>query len=479
MRIPSIALFLLTLASPAQAINFVITSAADSGAGSLRQAILSSNSPAGGAHTMTFSVTFPDSGVILLNSDLPPILSQSLIIMGGSKQPRIDGKSLHSVFNVSAGNSVFQLSDLTLQNGSAPEKGGCINSGNSATAGTLRVERVSFSNCEASGPSLISGGAIFWNRSSGTLTVKNSQFLNNGVTATASNGESSGGAIYTTVSSSIGQTLFEGNFAYATNGGGLGGAIALSGTQKSSSITESTFRFNGASRGMSPLLGYGGAVYAGCDNCQVQIVRTYLRGNSAYDGGAVYARKPSVGAMDVYLSLSNSTFYNNSVVNSGGSVYIGKNTSLASSNNTFYNADASDGAHLGFSVGAEVNYFRANLLAPTYTGTACSGTPTITNPGLVGFNLFSDTSCNSLAAGALTNSPLGTITVDEQPGLIGVLRFSGSAVIDSITNGSICEPRDARSQFRPFDGDDDGNAYCDVGAYEYAPDIIFINGFDA
>ncbi len=479
MRIQSVALLLLVLASGAQATNFVISSTADSGAGSLRQAILSSNSPAGGVHTMTFSVTFPNNGVILLNSNLPQILSQSMIIMGGSKQPRIDGKSQYALFNVSGGNSIFELSDLILQNGLAPEKGGCVNSGDSASIGRLKAERVVFSNCQAKGASLIRGGAIYWNRASSTLSLIDSEFLDNSVTATATNGESSGGAIYARASLSSLRTLFEGNSAAATTGGGLGGAISLIGALSSNTITESTFRFNGASPGM-PLFGYGGAVYITCDNCATQIVRSYLRGNSANYGGAIYARRLSSGPADASISLSNSTFYNSSVVNSGGSVFIGKYGNLTASNNTFYNADATDGAHLGFSIGAEVNYFRANLLAPTIVGTACSGTPTITNPGLIGFNLFSDTSCASLASGALPNSPLGSVMVDERADQIGVLRFSGSAVIDSITAvGSICEPRDARYQLRPIDGDGDGIAHCDVGAYEDPRDVIFINGFDS
>lgn len=477
MRIRSVALLLLVLASGAHATNYVVSKTDDSGAGSLRQAILNSNSPAGGVHTMTFSVTFPDNGVILLNTNLPQILSQSLIIMGDSKQPRIDGQSLRTLFNASSGTSLLELSDLVLQNGLASEKGGCVNSGNGSSIGRLKAERVVFSNCQASGPSLIRGGAIYWSRPSGTVSLIDSEFLDNSVTATASNGESSGGAIYTNASLTSLRTLFEGNSAGATTGGGLGGAISLIGALSSNTITESTFRFNGASPGM-PLFGYGGAVYITCDNCATQIVRSYLRGNSANYGGAVFARRLSSGVADAYLSLSNSTFYNSSVVNSGGSVYIGKFGSLSSSNNTFYNADASDGAHFGFAVGAEVNYFRANLLAPTYAGSACSGTPTITNPGFVGFNLFSDASCASLTAGALPNSPIGSVMVDERAGQIGVLRFSGSVVIDSITNGTICEPRDARFQIRPIDGDGDGTAHCDVGAYEDPHDIIFINGFD-
>ena len=475
-----IAVFLLLVVfSSAEASNFVVSNTADSGTGSLRQAILDSNSPAGGVHTMTFSAAYPDNGTVLLSSNLPAILSQSMIIMGGSKQPRVDGQSSYSLFAVGSSNLVLELSDMTLQNALAPEKGACVNSGNSAPSGQLRTERVSFSNCQAIGPNLIRGGAIYWNRPNGTLSLIDSRFDGNTATATASGGEADGGAIYSVGNLNALRSRFEGNAVLATNGGGgAGGAIALSGTMGSNTITESTFRFNGASPG-SAILGHGGAIAVGCDNCSTQVVRSYLRGNSANYGGSVFARKSSVGATDVYISLANSTIYNGSVVNSGGAVFVGSGASLSASNNTFYNGDASDGAHITFANTAQVNYFRANLLAPTYAGTACSGTPVVTNPGFVGFNLFSDTSCASLEAGALPNSPIGTVLVDERPGLIGVLRFSGSAVMDSITNGTICEPRDARFQVRPIDGDGDGIAYCDVGAYEDPRDVIFIDGFDA
>lgn len=469
---------LLTLISCsfAHAAYFVVSTTADSGAGSLRQAILSSNSPAGGEHTISFSAAFPANGVILLNSNLPQIVSQSLIIEGGNKQPRIDGQSLRALFSVSSGTTVFELSDLVLQNALAPEHGACINSGSSGEIGRLYAERVTFSNCKASGTSLIRGGAIYWNRSAGSVSAVDSQFLSNSVEATASSGESSGGALYTNADLSVVRTLFEDNDALSTSGGGIGGAIAVSGSGSFGSITESTFRFNDASQA-SALFGYGGGVYVGCDDCSMQIVRSYLRGNTANYGGAVYARKTSAGTTDVYLTLANSTFYHNAVPQEGAAVYVGSRASLSAANNTFYDSFAASGAHLGFSNIAEVNFFRANLLAPTSTGSNCVGTPTIINPGFVSFNLFTDTSCASLSAGSLPDSPLGVITVDETPGLIGVVRFSGSAVIDSITAASICAGTDARGQNRPIDGDGDGTAYCDVGAYEYQV-VVFIDSFE-
>jgi hypothetical protein len=478
LRIQFIALFvLLAFASTAQANTYSVSNTADSGAGSLRQAILDSNSPAAGNHVISFSGAFPDNGVIAVSSNLPLIQSTSLNIIGGSKLPRLDGQSLHALLAVSTATTTLQLSDLVLKDGRAAS-GGCIYSGSSTSNGTLTAERVTFDGCEANGTNLVRGGAINWSRTSGSVSLIDSRFLNNSVMATATNAESGGGAIYTSSNLVALRTLFEGNVALSSTGGGNGGAIALSGNLRSSSITESTFRFNGASPA-SAQFGYGGAVYIGCDTCSVQIVRSYLRGNSANYGGAVYARKSSVGVADVFVTLANSTFFNSSVVNQGGAVWINGGASLSASNNTIYNGDASSGAHLGFGNGAEVNYFRANLLATTVFGAACSGSPVVTNPGFVGFNLLSDSSCPALEAGALPNSPLGSAFVDERAGAIGVIRFSGSAVIDSITAGSICEPRDARFQVRPIDGNGDGSAFCDVGAYEDPFDIIFLDGFDA
>jgi hypothetical protein len=477
LQIRRLALLALVLSSTAQAANFNVTTTADSGAGSLRQALIDSNSPAGGVHTISFAGAFPDNGVILLDANLPTIQSQSLIVTGGSRNPRIDGQSLHTLFDVGASTGTFELSDMVLQNGAAPEKGGCVTSGNGASVGSMLAERVVFSGCQATGASLIRGGAIFWNRTSGSLSLIDSQFLDNSVLATANNGESGGGAVFTTANLTSTRTLFQGNTALASNGGGVGGAVALVGSARSSSIMDSTFLFNGASPA-SALFGYGGAVYVGCDNCTAQVVRSYLRGNSANYGGAVYARKTSAGAADVFVTLANSTFHNSSVVNEGGAVSMNSGTSLSASNNTFYNGDASAGAHLRFGGAAEVNYFRANLLAPTYAGSACAGSPVVTNAGFVNFNVFADSSCTALAAGSLPNSPLGSVFVDERPGLVGVLRFNGSAVIDSITNPGICEPRDARFVVRPIDGNGDGNADCDVGAYEDPFDIIFMGDFD-
>lgn len=479
MRIRSLAFVFLVLASAAQATSYNISTTADSGAGSLRQAILDSNSPAGGAHTLVFSTTFPDNGVILLNGNLPQILSQRLVVLGNDRQPHIDGQSLHSIFKVSTTTNLFELYDLSLQNAFSADDGACISSGNFTSLGTLQTERVTFSNCKVSGPSLVYGGAIYWSRSEGGVSLTDSRFIGNSVEATAANGQSSGGAVYVFGNVFTTRVLFENNAALSISGGGTGGAISARGTGRFNTIFDTTFRLNTASAG-SALLGYGGGIYIGCSDCTTLMRRNYLRGNSANFGGGIYARKPDSGAPDVVLELTNSSFYNNGVVNQGGAVFIGGGAGIIAANNTFYNSDASAGAHLAFEINqvAQMLSFRANLFAPTHAGTACDGAPTITSPSLIGFNLFSDSSCASLATSALPSSPLGSVFVDERAGQIGVLRFSGEAVIDSISDSAKCEPLDARNQVRPIDGNGDGTAECDVGAFEDPRDIIFIDGFD-
>ena len=67
--------------SPARAAGFVVTNLNDSGAGSLRQAILNANAAAG-ADTITFSVT----GTIQLLSSLPDITDTAGLVIDGPGQ---------------------------------------------------------------------------------------------------------------------------------------------------------------------------------------------------------------------------------------------------------------------------------------------------------------------------------------------------------------------------------------------------------
>ena len=53
----------------------------------------------------------------------------------------------------------------------------------------------------------------------------------------------------------------------------------------------------------------------------------------------------------------------------------------------------------------------------------------------------------------------------------------GSVAIDNGTN-TLCPSRDVRNFSRPYDGDTNGVAICDVGAVEFRPQLLFSNGFE-
>lgn len=75
---------LLALAAPASAATFNVSNAADSGAGSLRQAITDANA-AGGSNTITFSINGTGPHAIALASQLPGI--GGTLVVDGYSQP--------------------------------------------------------------------------------------------------------------------------------------------------------------------------------------------------------------------------------------------------------------------------------------------------------------------------------------------------------------------------------------------------------
>jgi len=137
---------LMLLAGATNAMGtFSVTTAADSGTGSLRQAIADANAAGGGTINMN------PGGPINLLSPLPPVMV-STTINGGSTEVR--GSSLFRVFFVDVAGGTVVLNDLTIRNGRA--KGG-----NGGLGG---------------GGGLGAGGGLFVSR--GNVTVANVNFLN-------------------------------------------------------------------------------------------------------------------------------------------------------------------------------------------------------------------------------------------------------------------------------------------------------------
>jgi hypothetical protein len=247
-----------------------VTNINDSGAGSLRQAIV--DTPAGG--TIDFSVTLPNT-ITLTSGQLT--LDKNLTITGpGAAQLAISGNNVTRVMQVNA-SVVVTLSGLTIRNGNA----GFVLGGGIQNAGTLTVSNSTFSgnnadfsggihnagtltvsNSTFSGNSADGGGGIF-NNGVGTLTVSTSTFsgnsagnsgggiFNNGGTLTVSTstfsgnsaGNSGGGIFNNGGTLTVSASTFSGN-STNINGGGGGGGISIAGGTLT--VSASTFSDNSA-----------------------------------------------------------------------------------------------------------------------------------------------------------------------------------------------------------------------------------------
>ena len=220
----------------AQGASMTVTSLADSGAGSLRDAITAANSSVSIADTINFSV----SGTITLASRLPEI-GDDVTIDGSGKSITISGNHAVQVMFVRAG-TTLNLAALTIANGkcASPCSGGAI-----LNVGTLKVTSSTFSGNSAllggaihnfgslevagstfSGNSARFGGAI---HNFDTLTVNSSRFLGNSAAH-------SGGAIHNFDTLDVAGSMFSGNSAAVAGPDVSNGAHAESVTATKGSI---------------------------------------------------------------------------------------------------------------------------------------------------------------------------------------------------------------------------------------------------
>jgi predicted outer membrane repeat protein len=214
-----------------------VTTTADSGAGSLRDAV-GSTAP---GDIIMFSLTPP--ATISLTSGQIDIGSSIAIIGPGANLLTVSGSNLSRIFSV-AGTATVTIAGLTIANGTdiVDDLGG----GGLVSGGTLTVTNCAFNNNQALG----GGGAIL--SGSGKLFVSNCTFSLNSTTGF-------GGAI-----SNVGGTLSATNCTFGNNTAGVGGGGIETESASANSVTNCTFNFNGvASSGGNGSAGSGGGILIG------------------------------------------------------------------------------------------------------------------------------------------------------------------------------------------------------------------------
>jgi hypothetical protein len=163
------------------------------------------------------------------------------------------------------------------------------------------------------------------------------------------------------------------------------------------------------------------------------------------------------------MTLTNSTVSGNQALDVNGNGYGGgvyNFGTLTIINSTLSNNEA-NGAGGGLRVVSGTVTLRNTIIANSPSGGDCSrsGGSVINN----GFNLVEDNSCN-FTGGA--DPLLGPLQDNGGPTLTHALLL-GSPAIDAGDPNYCAGATDQRGYFRLVDGNNDGNARCDIGAYEY------------
>lgn len=393
------------------------------------------------------------------------------------------GNALDESYNSHGGGMNFSSSSPTIRNikltnNIADFGGGMHNLQSSPT-----LTNVTFSGNTAR----YTGGGMANNNSSPTLT--NVTFSSN--TASIITGYGGGMWNYNNSNAILENVTFSSNHANSYGGG-------MYNESSSPSLTNVTFSGNTAAQ--------GGGVYNYISNPTLTNV-TFSNNITPQEGGGMRIQSSS------HPTLTNVTFSGNTAGTAGGGL------ATYYSNATLTNVTFSNNTASSFGGGGLlIEYCSPILTNVTFSGNKTEGSgggiynnygdPTLTNISIVnntasssGGGIYSNsefTVINSILWGNTPNQVVGgtpSITYSDIQGggfsgegninadpLLGPLQdnggftqthalLSGSPAIDA-GNPDNCPSHDQRGYLRPIDGNGDGIAHCDMGAYEYGEFLL-------
>ncbi|MGH9763230.1 MAG: choice-of-anchor Q domain-containing protein, partial [Blastocatellia bacterium] len=424
--------------------NPVVINNADSGTGSLRQAI----ADACPGSTITFANTVVSP--IVLQSELA--IDETLTIQGpGASLLTISGNNAVRVFNIGGGiGNVAQaisvtLSGMTLSDGNAPDDsglalGGCIL--NNST-GTLTITSATISNSTAQGVSVLGGG--LFNIGAGTVDITNSTISGNSV------GHGDGGGIgnaSTACTINVTNSTIVGNSAPQGGGGAYVGQGTLNVT--GSTISGNTARVAGGLfvsggtvtvtgstiSGNTAALNGGGAEVDGTIN----LINSTISDNTATSsqGGGLYVNARGT------LNLTNSTISGNSAGEMGGGAFGNIEGTLNLTNSTISGNSAGGMNGMGggvFSEPAVPNLFPAAVVNTKNTiialNTASSAGPDVDGSFIsLGHNLIGEGDGSTGLTNGVNGDQVGSIATPLNPMLGPPANNGGATLTEALIEGS-------------------------------------------
>lgn len=458
-------------------------------AASCTEAALQSKLSGGG--TVTFNC---GSSPVTISITSPRIISTTTTIDGGGKVT-LNGNNKTIILKINSDVPLLTVQNLRFINAKNTDPNQQINGGaiSAYYESDLTVLNSTFENNVTDSAYVnqdknldFGGGAIYLH--TGTLIVRNSTFKNNRSV------DGAGGAIHTLHSNvEITDSTFESNSAT-----GYGGAFYNDGVRNSTgSITFRRNTFIGNSG-----RGQGGAafvyLYARYPNSKITIEGTrFLNNTLALDeinhsfGGALRLGSGTV-------LLKDSVFANNSAVLQGGAIWAGESGAITMDNVTISGNRATDPT-AGYGGGIKISNSRGMTIknstivyntAGEIGGGIFDGPATLRNT-IIAYNTAANSNnsrqnChqpyvngggNLQSSRLSTNDPLCAAGITVANPQLGPLTLNnggftetrallpGSPGVD-LGDNRYCSATDQRGTKRPFDGNGDGAARCDAGAYE-------------
>ncbi len=442
--------------------TITVTNTNDSGAGSLRQAIIDA--------IVGDTIVVPSGTYTLTGGELA--ITKSLTISGaGAASTIINNGAASRVFHTSGIGNTVAISGVTIQFGHPEPVNGVAEGGgvlNEAATLTLSNDVVTNNRADADGAGSTGAGGIAQGggvlNDGGTLVLRDCQIIFNRANAMGDPGKAGGIATGGGVDGGGTQTIegstFADNTANGTGGvgigtgaGGVGGNSAGGGlaifASGPTSVSGSTFAGNlaDASAGAALSTSMGGIADGGGADMltnapAMSATNVTFTGNVARTtaGGIAGAGGLDFGSNNPVITLTNATLSANTATGSTDSK--GGDAELGGPNTHVENSIVSAGtANTGFE--------------------NCEGTPTS-----LGHNLDTLNQCNFTATGDLVTSTdpmLGPL--QDNGGPVQTLALGpASPAIDAGTDSG-CPATDARGVLRP------AGAACDIGAFEVATPI--------